>query len=264
MTSTDADRTIAALQSGHDTLVAHVQGLSQDAVEGRSGASEWSIAQVLSHLGSGAEINSTTLDVSLGGAPAPGDDFNQGVWARWDAMQPREQVEAFVTADSQLVERYAAIDAQTREQGTIDLGFLPAPVDVATAAGFRLNEYTLHAWDVAVGTDPGATLAPEAVEPLLSIAPVMLGWIGKPDVLDGRHVTVAVRLSDLDRELGLRIDDSVSLVDVPTEPEATLTLPAESWIRLLYGRLGPDHTPDSVETTGAITLDELRQVFPGL
>jgi hypothetical protein len=30
---------------------------------------------------------------------------------------------------------------------------LPAPVDVAVAASFRLGEFALHSWDVRAGTD---------------------------------------------------------------------------------------------------------------
>jgi Mycothiol maleylpyruvate isomerase N-terminal domain len=40
-----------------------------------------------------------------------------------------------------------------------------------------------------------------------------------------------------------------------------LTLPAEALIRLVYGRLDPDHTPP-VEGDLAL-LDSLRSVFPG-
>jgi hypothetical protein len=43
--------------------------------------------------------------------------------------------------------------------------------------------------------------------------------------------------------------------------DAMVHLPAEAFIRLLYGRLDPDHSP-LVETEG-ITLDELRAIFPG-
>jgi hypothetical protein len=39
-------------------------------------------------------------------------------------------------------------------------------------------------------------------------------------------------------------------------------LPAEAYVRLLYGRLDPDHTPGSV-TEGA-DLDLLRSAFPGV
>jgi hypothetical protein len=43
----------------------------------------------------------------------------------------------------------------------------------------------------------------------------------------------------------------------------TVQLPAEAFIRLLYGRLDPDHTPPSVSTDGA-DLGLLRQAFPGV
>jgi hypothetical protein len=40
-----------------------------------------------------------------------------------------------------------------------------------------------------------------------------------------------------------------------------LALPAEAFIRLVYGRLDPDHTPTFRGDAGA--LDRLRAVFPG-
>lgn len=262
MTSS-ADRTIAALRTGHDELAAKIVVLKPDALGGRSGASEWTVAQVLSHLGSAAEINAAMLDRELDGAPEPAPDANQRVWDRWNAMSRAEQADSFLKANAVLVERYESLDEGTRATKQIDLGFLPTPVDVATAAGFRLNEFTLHAWDVEVGLDPGARLAQDAVEQLLDVAPHMLGWLGKPDVLDGREVTIAVHLTDLGRKFGLQLDDSVALTDAPGGADATLRLPAESWLRLLFGRLAPANTPAEVAVTGAITLDELRQVFPG-
>ena len=44
---------------------------------------------------------------------------------------------------------------------------------------------------------------------------------------------------------------------------ATLRLPGEAFVRLLYGRLDPGHTPASVEATG-IELGTLRHSFPGI
>jgi hypothetical protein len=48
-----------------------------------------------------------------------------------------------------------------------------------------------------------------------------------------------------------------------TDAKATLTLPTESFVRLVYGRLDPDHTPASVEARG-IDLDLLRSTVPGV
>jgi uncharacterized protein (TIGR03083 family) len=263
MTST-ADRAISALRTGHDSLTTLVRDLPPSTLTGPSGASEWSVAQVLSHLGSGAEIGLAGVDAALSGGPPPAPGFNHSVWDRWNAMSPPDQANGFLTSNEALVRRYESLDEQTRQTTKIDLGFLPAPVDVATAASFRLNEFALHTWDVAVAVDPDAALAPEAVELLLNVAPYLFGWLGKPgSLLDGRAVTVAVRTSEPEREFGLDITDKTALIESPSQAEATLTLPAESWLRLVSGRLAAAHTPAAVRVTGEITLDQLRQIFPG-
>jgi hypothetical protein len=40
-----------------------------------------------------------------------------------------------------------------------------------------------------------------------------------------------------------------------------LRLPAEALVRLVYGRLGPEHTPPA--ESEHVELDTLRRVFPG-
>ena len=262
MTST-ADQPINALRTGHTNLVALVKELPPGGLTGPSGASEWTIAQVLSHLGSGAEIGLAGLQASIAGADAPGGDFNHGVWDRWNAMSPEDQAAGFVTSNEALVSAYEALDDQTRDELKVKL-FLPQPVDVATAASFRLSEFTLHTWDVAIAGDPQAALASDAVEHLLDIAPYMFGWLGKPkDVLAGESAQVAVHTSAPIRDFGVAITDKVALTDAPAAPDATVEIPAESWLRLVAGRLAPEHTPAGVSATGAVTLDQLRKIFPG-
>ena len=264
MTDTPADQPISALRTGHDHLVALVHSLPTDALNGPSGASEWTIAQVLSHLGSGAEIGLAAVRSSIDGAGKPADDFNQSVWDRWNAKTPPEQAHDFMIANEKLVRRYENLDEQARTTAEIDLGFLPAPVPVGTAASFRLNEYALHARDIEVPGNPAALVSADAVEPLLEVLPILIGWVGKPaDVLDGRAVTVGVGITSPDRDFGLAITDKVALTDVPPAPDASLSLPAESWLRLAYGRLAPESTPPEVSVAGALTLDEFRRVFPG-
>lgn len=192
---TDADQIIDALRSGHDHLAALVRGLPADDLTRRSGAADWDVSQVLSHLGSGAEIALATLEASLDGAAVPGEDFNKEVWARWDAMSPTERAAGFLTASEALVARYEGLDARTRKELRIVFGFLPAPVDVTTAARMRLNEFALHTWDVEVAFDPAATLAPAATEPLLDQVSMFLGFITKAEALNDRPVAIAVRVT---------------------------------------------------------------------
>ena len=58
---------ISALRHSHDRLRAGVEPLGPDQLTQRSYPSEWTIAQVLSHLGSQAEIFGLVLEAGLAG-----------------------------------------------------------------------------------------------------------------------------------------------------------------------------------------------------
>ena len=154
---------------------------------------------------------------------------------------------------------FESLTPEQRSSVQVDLGFLPAPVSLQTPLAMRLNEQTLHGWDARVGIDPDAGLSDEAADLVLrhyaDSMSFMLGFIGKADVLDQ-----PVRLAVGDRVIA--IEDSVGL---STDGGATATYdgPLESVVRLMAGRLSPEHTPAAVEVTGNVTLDDLRRVFPG-
>lgn len=264
MTST-ADTIIATLRTEHDQLASFVSGLAVADLTRPSGADRWDVSEVLSHLGSGAEINLATLEAALAGAPNPGGEFNQGVWARWNAMSPAERADGFGPANEKLISRFEALDAGTRSDLRIDMGFLPQPVEVATVARMRLSEYAFHAWDVRVAFDDAATLTPEATAILLGSIGDMFGWVAKPAELAGRQATVRVEVTAPERGFGLVLGERVLLTDDAPDPaDGVLVAPAEAWLRLVVGRLAPRHTPAAVQFKGAgLDLDDLRRVFPG-
>jgi uncharacterized protein (TIGR03083 family) len=258
-----ADRTIADLRILHDELATIVPGLTDAQLTGPSGASEWTVAQVLSHLGSGAEIGLETYRVAIDGAAEPADDFNQGVWARWDSSTPQQQAASFLEHDTALVERIEALTPEQRESTQIKLGFLPAPLPIESIAGMRLNEVAQHSWDVRVGLDPAATIDHETAELLHEQFSggigFLLGFIAKKDVVDEPTI---VALGDSPYRI-VTNDEGVTLTADGATPTATFSGPAESAVRLLNGRLKAEHTPLEVTVTGNVTLDQLRQVFPG-
>lgn len=258
-----ADRTIAALRTLHDELEIVVSGLTDEQLTGSSGASEWTVAQVLSHLGSGAEIGLETYRVAFDGAAEPADDFNQKVWDRWDSSTPREQAAGFLEHDSALVERIEALTPEQRETTQIKLGFAPAPLSIESIAGMRLNEVAQHSWDVRAGLDPAAVIDHETAELLHEHFSggigFLLGFIGKADAI-AEPAVVALGPSPYRIVIN---EDGVSLTADGAAPTATFNGPAESAARLLNGRLTSAYTPADVTVTGNLTLEELRQVFPG-
>jgi uncharacterized protein (TIGR03083 family) len=260
--TTLAGRTIAALRSEHDTLAGTVPALTTDHLTGASAASEWTVADVLSHLGSGAEITLGGLRAALGEAEKPGPGFNQGIWDRWNALTPRDQAAGWRGSDEALVAALESIPEDRHDDLKVDIGFLPEPLPLASFAAMRLSEVVLHHWDVRAGIDPAATLSAESAqllaEHLSDGISFLLGFIGKPAA---EREAVVVGIAGTPYRIVL--DDQARLTTGDVPATATFSGSLESAIRLIYGRLAPEHTPAGTGTTGAVSLDELRAIFPG-
>src|SRR6476661_1003970 len=151
------DRTIEANARTYQRLSRLVGTLTDDDLGRQSGASEWTVAQVLSHLGSGAEISLDTLRAAQAGVDRP-RDANQAVWDRWNAMTPREQADGYVRTGGKLDRAFAELDAGQRDTLRVPLAFLPEPADAELFTGMRLVEVALHGWDVEVALDQAATI----------------------------------------------------------------------------------------------------------
>ncbi len=248
---------IAALRASHNRLRTVAEPLTPEQLRQRGYPSEWSIAQVLSHIGSGAEINAMVVDAGLAGQEPPGRDVFPPIWDRWNVMSPDQQAADGLRFDAALVDKLEA-NADSQARFTIWGG----DTDIRGVARARLSEHGIHTWDVAVALDPSATILPEAVEIVVDLITRVASWTAKPSPWTG---VVKVSTTDPDREFRLTLGekstmDSWTPDSVP--PDATLVMPTEALIRLLSGRLDPGHTPATVTAAG-ITVDALREVFQG-
>jgi uncharacterized protein (TIGR03083 family) len=259
-----ADRTIDADHRTYERMARLVRSLSDDQLTLPSGASEWSVAQVLSHLGSGAEITLDSLRAAQSGVERAAD-ANAGVWARWDAMTPREQADGYLRAGGQLDRAYAELDPAQRTDLRVPMGFLPQPADADLFTGMRLNEAALHAWDVEVAFDPSATMPADVaavlVDQFLGPLGFLLGFTAKPDQLTGRPVTLTVRTTAPDRTVTLRLAEQAQLTDEAAPSDGELRLPLEVLPRLLTGRLRASDSDILID--GPVSLADLQRVFPG-
>jgi uncharacterized protein (TIGR03083 family) len=252
---------ISALRHSHNRLRASVEPLGPDQLTQRSYPSEWTIAQVLSHLGSQAEIFGLILEAGLAGREPPGREAFPPIWDKWNAKDPQAQATDALRADQATLERLESMDAGERER--LHLTLFGMDIDATGFARLRLGEHAVHTWDVLVALDPAATLAPDAVDLLIDVVDQVAGRSAKPD---GQQRTVRVSTTDPERQFILETGEEVTLTpsdgDAPAEPgQSELRLPAEALIRLVYGRLDEAHTPPA-ETAG-VELDELRQIFRG-
>jgi uncharacterized protein (TIGR03083 family) len=264
----DPRRSIAALRSSHDRLAGFVDGLDDDGLATQSMCTDWTVARVLSHLGSGAEIGLGTLEANVAGREPPGQEANPQIWDRWNAMEPREMASGFVAADRQLVAAFEALDEDQLASMQIKLPFLPDRIDVAGAVGFRLSEHALHSWDVFAAFDPDATVAPDSTELLIARLPMMVGLIGRftpRETRPAEATAISITTSEPAGEFVLELGDDVALRPATGADtvDGELTIPAEALLRLIAGRLRPDRSSGDVEPAGALSMADLRRAFPG-
>ncbi len=251
---------IATLRRSHERLAGLVAALTPAQLRDQSYCSDWSVAQVLSHLGSGAEIALMGLPGALGEAEPISRDAFGPVWDRWNAKSPEDQAGDAIAIDEQYV---TALEQLTDDQlASMGIEFFGRRLDAVGIIRLRLGEHSLHTWDVAVYRDPAAVLSADAVALLVDNVPAFLApRLGKPLA---EPFAVRVTTFGPDRDYLLSSGESVSMTAWPggNEAVAQVRMPAESLVRLAYGRLDPAHTPAEVSGDPAV-LDKLRAIFPG-
>ncbi len=245
-----------ALRSSSARLRSIVEPLDRDDLTSPSYASEWSIADVLSHLGSSAVITGARLQAGLAKTQLP-DEFAPPVWDEWNAKSPEAKAADGLAADRALLEQFEAVSDAQRAVFQVALG--PLRLDFDGLVGTRLNELALHTWDIAVTFDSTVPVAPDAVGLIIDNVAMIVGFAAKPT---GAERVLHVRTTAPDRDFSLVLaTDRASLEPCADEHPPDLELPAEAFVRLVYGRLDPEHTPP---VRGSADLDELRRVFPGV
>jgi uncharacterized protein (TIGR03083 family) len=218
---------------------------------------EWTVADTMSHLGAGAVIMKRRIDDTLAGKETP-PEFNQSVWDVWNAKTPHAQVTDALIADQALIERILEMTPEERESFTFNMG--PMVFDFTAAIGLRLNEHVLHVWDIEEAFDKSATLQRDAVPFMVDNLELVIKFTSKTT---GSGDVLRIRTTEPQRELVLTLGaEGVTLEEgEKSDDPHHIEMPAESFVRLLYGRLDAAHTPAAAESEH---LENLRLVFPGL
>ena len=217
---------------------------------------EWSIAQVLSHLGSGAVIFQRSLEDVRAGTTTP-DDFNPSVWDEWNAKSPRDQVDDALIADEAVTEAIEAVDESERARLVFHLG--PMSLSFDDYVGMRLNEHAFHTWDIAAALDEGARLSDDEARWSSTTSAALSPSAGAPTDRSAPSPFTPPNPSGTSRCASPPTVWSCARGEPGQQPD--LELPAEAFARLVYGRLDAAHTP--AFTGDAALLDSLRAVFPG-
>ena len=206
MTS-DPRALIGILRNSHNQLAGLVEPLGPDQLRAQSYDDDWTIAQVLSHLGSGAEIATLNLSAALGGDGQMDQAAFPPIWDAWNNRTPEAQAADALTWDEQHISRLEQLTDE--ELAGIRLDFFGRQLDAAGLVRMRLSEHAMHTWDVAVASDPAATVLPAAVPEALAQIGQLLSFVAKPA---GDSFRVRVRTTSPDGDYLLDVGEPVTLV----------------------------------------------------
>lgn len=259
--SPDPVQWVEAVRHSHDRLAGLVAGLSPDDLRRPSACSDWTVAQVLSHLGSQGEIFSLFVDAGVTGGDPPSQDAFGPIWDRWNNRSPEDQAVDSVKANENLVTRLEALDRATLEAFRLEM--FGMTLDAAGLLKMRLSEHALHSWDVAVAFDDTAEVAGESVDLLIGSVGETAARSGKAP---GQPLDAAVITTGPDHRFRLHTGDKVTLE--PSDSDAddagrSIRLPSEAFLRLVYGRLDGRHPAHGPVEEQGIGVDELVAIFPG-
>ncbi len=218
--------------------------------------SEWTIADTMSHLGSGAVIGTRRIEDFVIGCD-PGPDFNQTVWDLWNAKSPGDQVGDALLSDQRYLEALEGMTEEQRSEYRMSLG--PMSFDFDGVVGLRLGEHVLHTWDVEVSFEADATLPADASALILDRINFLVGRTAR---LAGDERQISIRTIEPERSFTLRLtSEAAEFVEGSRDGRVDLEIPAEALVRLFYGRLDEAHTSESLRNNDVVTY--LRGVFRG-
>ena len=216
--------------------------------------SEWTVADVFSHIGSGAVIMGRRLGDLLEGRFTP-DEFAPSVWDEWNAKSPTAQAADALVVDQELLDQIRRVPDQEKAIFSLSMG--PMILGFDQFVGMRLNEHCVHTWDIEVAFDKKATILREATEVVVDSLERIVSFTGQPSGTG----QVKIRTTNPARRFILtRGPDQVSLEAVGSLQFPDLVVPAEALVRLVYGRLDP--FPGSSAQT-PVDLADLTKLFPG-
>lgn len=257
-TERDARRLIRALRHSQDRLASITEPLTPEQLREPSYHS-WTIAQVLGHLGSGAELWQGRFTAALEGTDPPGQETFQPVWDAWNARSPEVQSRDGVAYNEREVQRLERLTDD--ELARMHLNVFGTERDAAGMVRMYLGEHAMHTWDIAVALDPTAQVGADAAPLLFDLLSVIAAYTGKPG---DRRFRLHVHTTEPDHDFSVRVGDRVELTEWDGGTvDGKLRLPTEAFVRLVYGRLDGQHTPP-LELTGPASMDDLRSIFPGV
>lgn len=266
---------VALVRSLSERLQAFLASLSQEDWQKPSACEHWEVRDVIGHLIGGAERQIESLRRGLAGDSAPPAGFVPLDADAISANNARQYVALRESLGNRILPTFTQ---RYRELGEFLNGLGPQDWDqlcwhlrrgTMTASEYvdlRIQELTIHDWDVRSAYDPDAGLDPDCVGPLLDIAPMWLGMTFRPGPKTAAPVVYGFDLSGLpERNHQVVVDGNSFQIRPNSEhtPDVVVRCSGDSYLLYMYGRITASSPRLTVEGDSSL-MAQFETWFKGL
>jgi uncharacterized protein (TIGR03083 family) len=241
---------VTGLRESHERLSGLVNSLQAMDVTQPAYPSDWTIADTLSHLGSGAEITSLILRHARGDGMEPAQADYVEIWDRWNAKKPSDQAADSIAVDGVLVKEIEALDPESR------------PSFKAYGSEMALTDFLAMRLDEHVEAGLGKSAKIDAAR-----LPHLLGRLDKAAARSGiaqpEAWAMRIAVTEPSARFHVRFGDRTTLTVDEESGSPDLTVPAETFVRLVFGRVDSSELGGRWNGETEAALSRLHTMFRG-
>ncbi|HZR99136.1 MAG TPA: maleylpyruvate isomerase family mycothiol-dependent enzyme [Chloroflexota bacterium] len=231
----------AAVRREAGAIAARMRGQDAAAWDAPSWCEGWSARDVVSHLTEGTERFYLQTRAGLDGQPVPefSPEERNARRAKVKAMPPAEMLAELERRNQVFFDDLEARDDATLGRPAVPLG--PGrTLTGAQIAALRLNELLLHHWDLRAPAEPAATLDAESAALVADYVLANAARMAQTNALQGLDATFLCEASGPGGgpvTIACRGGKCEVTRGATGQADATLRLPLETLLRLVWGRV---------------------------
>ena len=266
---------IDLIQSIAHRMHTFLAGLIEEDWARPSACDAWQVRDVLGHLVGGAERQMESLRRGLSGDAGPPEGFVPLDAEGISANNARQYVALRESLGDRLLsvfaQRYEELSETLKSLGPQDWGkpcwhMRRESMIVEDYVDLRIQELTIHDWDIRSAFDPNCRLDAESVGRLLEIAPMWLGMTFRPGPALQETAVFRFELEGYpNRNHDVSVTgDQFHVGPVSTGPaDATLRCDGDAYLLYIYGRIDSSSPRLTLEAEPAL-MQRFEAWFKGL
>lgn len=243
---TEIEHRVAVAKRLAANIREHLGGLTPEQWKLPSACAEWQVQDVVSHLIGGAERQAESMERGRGGDSDPPAGFVPPQASELSATNAQRDIDRSNELAGHFLESFDASYKKLHHEfdrfGEVSWDTLAWHVRRGAMTGaayveLRIQELTIHDWDLRSATETIPSLYPDSVPILLDMTPRWLGMCFRSSAKLPKPVVYGFNVDSQNYRLTVTGDGFDMISGEATEADFSLTATGEQFLLFTYGRL---------------------------